>query len=59
MAAAGTTAASEFVTSDRDMDYLAKETPNNSSTKNIEFLISVQVIDGKPGAPHIEAVEVW
>jgi hypothetical protein len=57
--AAGTIAASNFVTSPRYMDYLQKEVPSNSSSKNIEALISVQVVGGRPGAPHIEAGEVW
>ena len=57
--AAGTTAASEFVTNARFMDELARQWPKNSKLKNIEALISVQVIDGRPGAPQVEAVEVW
>lgn len=57
--AAGTVAASDFVTSPRYMDYLQKEVPSNSSSKNIEVLISVQVVGGRPGAPHIEAVDAW
>jgi len=57
--AAGTTAASGFVTSPRYMTYLREEVPRDSSLKNIEALISVQVVGGRPGAPHIEAAEVW
>lgn len=57
--AAGTTAASEFVTSPRYVNYLQEEAPRGSSSDNIEAVISVQVIDGKPGAPHIEATETW
>ncbi len=57
--AAGTTAASEFVTSPRYMDYLASAVPNMSAAKNVEAVISVQVIDGRPGAPHVEAADSW
>jgi hypothetical protein len=57
--AAGTTAASEFVTSPRYMDYLESVVPNVSSAKNIEAVISIQVIDGRPGAPHVEAADSW
>lgn len=57
--AAGTTAASEFVTSPRYMDYLKTVLPEMSSSKSLEVVISVQVINGTPGAPHIEATEAW
>lgn len=57
--APGTTAASEFITSPGNVDYLLKQLPGNSSSKSIEALISVQVIGGRPGAPHIEAVDSW
>ena len=59
MGAAGTTAASELVTSGDYMNDLARQIPNGFKTKNVEALISVQVVDSKPGAPHIEAVETW
>lgn len=57
--AAGTTAASEFVTSPRYVDYLASAVPNMAAARNIEAVISVQVIDGRPGAPHVEAADSW
>jgi hypothetical protein len=59
LGAAGTAAASEFVTSNRDMDYLAQQIPKSSSSKNVEAVISIEVVGDRPGAPHIEAVEVW
>lgn len=59
MGAAGTTAASELVTSPDYMNYLVRQVPNGFKTKNLEALISVQVVDSKPGAPHIESVELW
>ena len=59
LGAAGTAAASEFVTSNRDMDYLTQQIPKSSSSKNVEAVISIEVVGDRPGAPHIEAVEVW
>lgn len=59
LGAAGTTAASELVTSGDYMDYLARQIPNGFKTKNLEAVVSVQVVDSKPGAPHVESVELW
>jgi len=59
LGAAGTTAASEFVTDARYMDLLERQVSKDLKSKNIEAVISVQVIDGRPGAPQIEAAEVW
>ena len=59
MGAAGTTAASEFITSSRYVDDLAKQVPKSLSTKNVEAVISVQVVDSRPGAPRLETVETW
>lgn len=57
--AAGTTAASEFVTTPRYMDSLKNALPAISSSNNVEALISVRVIDGRPGAPYVESAEAW
>lgn len=59
LGAAGTTAGGKFLTSTNDMDDLLQRIPKNSGSRNIEAVISVPVIDDTPGAPHIEAVEVW
>ncbi len=59
LGAAGTTAASEFVTSRNDMNLLLQRIPKNSSSRNIEAVVSVPVIDDSPGAPRIIAVDVW
>jgi hypothetical protein len=50
-------AASEFVTQSNCTDNLASLVPKNDLSKSLETVISVQVIDGRPGAPHIEAVD--
>jgi hypothetical protein len=57
--AAGTTAASELVTSGDYMKYLASQVPNDFRSKNLEAVVSVQVVDSKPGAPHIDSIETW
>ena len=57
--AAGTTAASQFVTTPRYMESLKSVLPTISSSSNVEALISVRVIDGRPGAPYVEAAEAW
>jgi hypothetical protein len=57
--AAGTTAAAQFVTTSRYLDSLRASIPKISDSKNVEAVLSVQVIDGRPGAPHIEAAEAW
>jgi len=59
LGAAGTTAASEFVTNAHYMDALAQRDARALSAKNIEAVISVDVVDGKPGAPQIEGIEAW
>lgn len=59
LSAAGTTAASEFLTDARYMGDLERQVPKTLKSKNIEAVISVQVIDGRPGAPQVEATEVW
>ncbi len=57
--AAGTTTASQFVTTPRYMESLKNAVPAISDSNNIEALISVRVIDGKPGAPYVQAAEAW
>lgn len=57
--AAGTTAASQFVTTPRYMESLKSALPVISNSNSIEALISVRVIDGRPGAPYVEAAEAW
>ena len=59
MGAAGTTAASEFITTARYMDVLTKRMPNAAKAKNLEAIISVPVVDSKPGVPRLEAAEAW
>ena len=59
LGAAGTTAASELLTSPVYIDNLLRQTPGKLAAKNVEAVISVPVIDNIPGTPHVEAFEVW
>ena len=54
----GTIAASEFLTSERDMkDWLAQQ--KLPANKNIELVIETEVLDGQPGPPHVIAASTW
>lgn len=55
----GTEAAAQFVTSPHYMEVLRRRVGASLADKNIEAVLKVSVIDGKTGAPAIEAVTVW
>jgi hypothetical protein len=55
----GTEAAAQFVTSPHYMQLLRDRIGKDIDGKNIEVVISIKVIQGKTGAPSIEAVYVW
>jgi hypothetical protein len=59
LGAAGTIAASCFVTNPHYMKALTGRLPKGWESKNLEALISVQTVNGEPGAPSVQAVEVW
>lgn len=59
LGAAGTIAASSFVTNPHDVQVLTAKLPKGWQSKNVEALISVQTVNGEPGAPSIQAVQVW
>jgi hypothetical protein len=54
----GTEAAAQFVTSPHYLDLLDQYAKGWTS-KNIEVVLKTTVVDGKTGAPSIEAVHVW
>jgi hypothetical protein len=54
----GTEAASQFVTTPRYMDMLDQRSKDWAS-KNMEVVLKIKVVDGKSGAPSIEAMCVW
>jgi hypothetical protein len=55
---AGTQAAAEFLTSDRDLkSWLTQEKAPRG--KNVELVLSTEILDGQPGPPHVIASSVW
>jgi len=55
----GTEAAAQFVASPRYMQELRDRMGKDFANHNVEALLKVSVIDGKTGAPSIQAVQVW
>jgi hypothetical protein len=55
----GTEAAAQFVTSSHYMELLRSRIGASLADKNIEAVLKVSVIDGKTGAPSVEAVDIW
>jgi hypothetical protein len=56
----GTEAAAQFVTSPHYMELLKDKVGSSAmADKNIEVVLKISVIEGKTGAPSIEAVQVW
>jgi hypothetical protein len=55
---AGTQAAAEFLTSDQDLKaWLAQEKVPRD--KNVELVLSTEILDGQPGPPHVVASSIW
>jgi hypothetical protein len=55
----GTEAAGQFVTSPHYMQLLHARLGHDLATKSIEAIVKVSVIDGKSGAPSLEAACSW
>jgi hypothetical protein len=55
----GTEAAAQFATSPHYMQMLRDKLGSNIANRNIEIILRVKVIDGKTGAPSIQAVRAW
>jgi hypothetical protein len=55
---AGTQAAAEFLTSDQDLkSWLIEEKVPRG--KNVELVLSTEILDGQPGPPHVVASSIW
>jgi len=54
----GTIAAGEFLT-DPDLLKAVRDQRPSAKTKNVEVVLSTQIIDGEPGTPKVEAVYFW
>jgi hypothetical protein len=55
----GTIAASEFLTDNNDLSELKRAAEAAGDKKNMEFVLSTQIIDGHPGSPKMEASYFW
>ena len=53
----GTIAAGEFLTTASLLDQVAPQL--RSSSKNMELVLSTQIIGGEPGTPRVEAMYTW
>lgn len=58
IARGGTIAAGEFVTSPALLQSVLSQRPSPNA-KNVEVVLSTQIINGEPGTPRIEAVYFW
>ena len=55
----GTIVAGQFLTDPEFLKELANVTPKGSGSKNVEVVLSTQIIGGQPGTPKIEAAYFW
>jgi len=55
----GTLAAGEFLTDPQYMELLAKQAPKDWDRKNVQIVITTQVINGHSGPPHIVLANFW
>jgi len=55
----GTIAAAEFLTNESYIKQAVQAAPSDWADKNIQIVISTQVINGESGPPKVEAVHVW
>jgi hypothetical protein len=55
----GTIVAGEFLTNPNDLALLERATRAAGNKKNMEIVLSTQIINGEPGTPKIEASYFW
>jgi hypothetical protein len=55
----GTIAAGEFLTNPGDLALLEQAAQAAGNKKNLEIVLSTQIIDGEPGTPKMEASYFW
>jgi hypothetical protein len=55
----GTIAAGEFLTDPSDLAQIERQAKGAGDKKNMEIVLSTQIIDGQPGSPKIEAAYFW
>jgi glutamine amidotransferase-like uncharacterized protein len=59
IARGGTIAAGEFITDSADLVQLERAAHAAGDKKNVEVVLSTQIIDGQPGSPKLEAAYFW
>jgi hypothetical protein len=59
LARGGTIAAGEFLTDPGYLAQLQRAAQAAGDKKNMEIVLSTQIIDGEPGTPKIEAAYFW
>jgi hypothetical protein len=59
IARGGTVAAGEFLTQPGNMEKVKARAPKNWYGKNMEFVLSTEIIDGRSAPPKIEATYFW
>ncbi len=59
LARGGTIAAGEFLTDSGDLSQLMRAAKAAGDKKNMEVVLSTQIIDGEPGTPKMEAAYFW
>jgi hypothetical protein len=55
----GTVAAGEFLTNPAYMETITAAAPGKWARKNVEFVISTKVINGKSGPPKVVIAHFW
>jgi hypothetical protein len=55
----GTRVAGEFLTENADLAQLMRAARQSGDKKNMEAVLSTQIIDGEPGSPKMEATYFW
>jgi len=55
----GTIAAGEFLTDPADLAQIERSALAAGNKKNMEIVLSTQIIDGQPGSPKVEAAYFW
>lgn len=55
----GTRAAGEFITDNANLTQLMRTAQAAGDKKNMEVVLSTQIIDGEPGSPKMEAAYFW
>jgi hypothetical protein len=59
IARGGTVAAGEFLTQASNMEAIKSRAPKNWGGRNMEFVLSTEIIDGRSSPPKIEATYFW